>query len=824
MFNFIHLPQMLAVFPVLVGPLQTLLALLPAILISVAGMALAIFKPGGFVKLIRFCWRQKLFFGALACLVVAGQNVSRWQLFAKHSGETSTAGISTTWETSRGGSLRQGRGPGSEDASIAETIWSNARDKTVLSSPAIAGPRVIFSTATEIGPFSPEGRGAIVCVDAHTGREMWRYAPNKYRATFSSPVVSGQLVICGEGLHQVEDARVTCLDLGSGKPLWEFRTQSHVESTPAIAEGCVYFGAGSDGFYCLWNEPDLKGKSRVRWHLPATDFPDCESSPVVDDGVVYFGLGDGGSAVCAVNAGTGELLWKLNTPYPVFAPPTVANGKLFISTGNGNYVQSASDLLEMKLQMLRDDGASESELADAHSRLKPVGEVWCIDLVSRAVEWKFATGDAILGAVAFRRSSQGLDDELFFTSRDHHLYRVSSRGELLAKYDSQEPLISSPALGDRYVYTTTSSGRVICHDRISLKPVWDSSLGRGAPFTSSPILAFGHLYVGTAESGITCLGRPGLPEPPRWTGDRRSSFQDDAEVVVDRPRLWEYPTEGAAPFQVTAPLMPFDDALYAAGSRHGHSELIKLHREGTNVGSREVWTRQFQQPIVASPIGYGDRICVLEGMANLHCLSAATGDSFWNRSLGSINEAERPLTLQPPQSVRMTLSATHVFAWTGQGVLGCFELATGQPVWDQSQGPVTSFPIGSAWGSPAVDSDLLVSITVSPTNDNRAPRNTAILRTQDALTGTPLWHVEMASLPAGHPMIEGAEILVARQDQRVDVYGLVDGRLIRILSNQRSAHSTPAAEQRFTQIVASGRQLYTASDSGKIICWGAAEP
>ena len=62
----------------------------------------------------------------------------------------------------------------------------------------------------------------------------------------------------------------------------------------------------------------------------------------------------------AVQIETGELLWKVSTPYPVFAPPTIADGKLFIATGNGNYIQSTADLLEMKLQILRDDGATES--------------------------------------------------------------------------------------------------------------------------------------------------------------------------------------------------------------------------------------------------------------------------------------------------------------------------------------------------------------------------------------------------------------------------------------------------------------------------------
>ena len=208
----------LAVFPVLVGPLQTLLALLPAIVLGVGSMLFAAFKPAGFLKLIRFCWRQKLFLGCVAAGMACWHNgLPARYLFGHHPATlVADVGARTDWAAFRGGARRLGRGTSAADPTAGTPVWRNDRDKTVLSSPALSGNRVIFATATDIGPFSPEGRGAIVCVDAHSGKEIWRYAPDNYRATFSSPVVYDNYVVCGEGLHQVEDARVTCLDLSSG--------------------------------------------------------------------------------------------------------------------------------------------------------------------------------------------------------------------------------------------------------------------------------------------------------------------------------------------------------------------------------------------------------------------------------------------------------------------------------------------------------------------------------------------------------------------------------------------------------------------------------
>ena len=107
----------LAVFPVLVGPLQTLLALLPAILVGLGSMLFAAFKPKGFVKLVRFCWRQKLFIGCVAALMVGWHYDVFAKLFEPRRAANALATtVGNNWSTSRGGLLRLGRGPGDHRA------------------------------------------------------------------------------------------------------------------------------------------------------------------------------------------------------------------------------------------------------------------------------------------------------------------------------------------------------------------------------------------------------------------------------------------------------------------------------------------------------------------------------------------------------------------------------------------------------------------------------------------------------------------------------------------------------------------------------------
>ena len=781
----------LAVFPVLVGPLQTLLALLPAILVGLGSMLFAAFKPRGFFKLVRFVWRQKLFIGCVAGMMAIWHYGVLAKLFEP---QRATNALVTTdgtdWSTSRGGPLRLGRGPGDHDPTTSATVWKNDRDATVFSSPAVSGSRVFFATATGLGPFSPEGRGAIVCVEAETGHEVWRYAPKDYRATFSSPVVADGCVVCGEGLHQVHDARVTCLDL-LGQKRWEFRTKSHVESTAAIDDGKVFFGAGDDGFYCLALEPNAAGQPRILWHLDGEKFPDCESSPAVSEGVVYFGLGDGGFAICAVDALTGTQRWRIETPYPVFAPPTIAAGKLYVPTGNGNYVQSAADLLEMKLTILKDGGATEQELSAARQRLKPAGEVWCVDLATQQVDWKFAADDAILGDIV-----RG-EDSLYFGSRDEHLYRVSLDGRLLSKVHLREPLVCSPALGRQHLYVTTTSGRLLCLDARTLKPVWDGSLGVGENFVSSPVVAHGHVYVGTVQQGLCCLGQPGVPAAPLWSRGELGGRADDEPIPPSLSLAWQYPAENDLPIEISAPLMPLDGAIYAAGVREGRSQLFKISTaEATAPESRLLWARSFEAgSIQVAPVGSGRRVCVVESPfpfespSLLWCLSAADGRTHWKQPLVDDSEG-------------LAIDADQVVVWSSSDQLQSFDLTTGKSLWK------TKLAGTRAVGAPTIANGVVFAATETH------------LAALDEPTGTLLWRVSLSTSPTAGPFVEGLQVILPHADRHA-LHSLLDGHTGGGRSSTRDWDHWPIPDEvgkLVTPPIAWRQRIYLGTSRGAVVC------
>src|SRR5262249_4984962 len=126
----------------------------------------------------------------------------------------------------------------------------------------------------------------------------------------------------------------------TGKELWHFPTGDQVESTPAVAGDAVVFGSFDGKVYCL---DTATGKER--WHFTTgprlagfAGIDDVkqgvDSSAAVADGRVYFGAWDG-KAYC-LDLKTGQRLWGVQTKGPVhYCSPAVAGGRVYLGTADG---------------------------------------------------------------------------------------------------------------------------------------------------------------------------------------------------------------------------------------------------------------------------------------------------------------------------------------------------------------------------------------------------------------------------------------------------------------------------------------------------------
>lgn len=597
----------LAVIPILVGPLQVLLAVLPAILLALGTTVIALFKPATMKKLIKLLWRLKLQVAAFLIVVIGLGWAGKWAWGQLGPAASQVERGSSDWPVVRGTLARTGAVPGTPEPNTGGVIWQHKQgSEAFFAAAAVVGNRV-FTSVADLAALGQSGR--IYAFDADTGRIAWTGMPDGYEPTFSSPVVAGNYLVCGEGLHWAKTARLVCLNLLTGKVLWTFRTKSHVECAPVVANDRVYVGAGDDGYYCV----DLK-TGRELWHAPGDKYPDAETALAVHDGKVYAGLGLGAAAMCVLDAATGRELQRAKMPYPVFAPPALADGKLYLGMGQGDYVTTGVG-----------------------------GEVRCLDATTLQTDWTFKLEMTVLGSVVVK------GDRLYFASRNQHVYCLSRAGKLLAKFNAHAPISAAPAVTDQYVYVVTETGLLLGLKRDTLEPVWDFRLGTKPLFISAPTIARGHVYVGTQSDGFLCVGEPGEPVAVATTND-------GSPLPVAGAFLWNFPADqqGGSNCFVTGHCVGLGKDLYAplatgnvrlAVGTEAKAEAVKtipppvegpleIRNEAGAIVALDRATQRSLWRVAATAVTPGTIVkdrCYIGTATALECRSVLDGKLLWSR-------------------------------------------------------------------------------------------------------------------------------------------------------------------------------------------------
>ena len=726
------LPQNLAVAPILIGPLQVLITLLPALGVALGGVIVALFKPSTTVKLAKLAWAQKLplsLVAGSACLVI-------FVVPSLLPASTGAAAISReTFEMYRGGPARRGFVPGEKaDPTTGGRVWTNTETaETLYCAPAVAGKYVYASTAMK-KVFSEYGN--IVCIDAETGKLVWKDNCGNLRPTFSSPAVTDKYVVCGEGLHDCTDARVICLDRATGKRIWEFRTKQHVESSPCVYNGRVYFGAGTDGYYCLPLEPQDPANIKPEWQKIGKEFNDCETSPVAYNGKVYVGLGIDGNAVVCLDAVTGKEDWRLKTDFPVFTPPCIADDKLYVGMGNGDFVNTAEQLGKA-----------------------PGGALWCIELKNPDKPlWTCKTGQVLLAAAAVAKG------RVYFGSRDGYMYSAAAEdGTDVKRWNAQSAVVTSPAVANDNVYFVTANGMLYGLDAQSMDLVWEAALWTKPPgekdyFFSSPTVANGHVYVGTATDGLLCMGKPGQAAEPLWAGNLggpgQSGRADKSPFPNRLEQAWTYPKDAADDsYLLTVAPAYFDGSVFTAARSGGKHTLARLKLDkNPALPPSPAWEIESKNVIALSPAMKGQSLYFVDGRSGdkdraLHALDIANGHPRWKAPVedgasgefviggGSLVIADRASGLS---SIAMEGSQAGKVEWTFSG--------------------------GALSGAPgAADGRVFAAL-----------KDKKRLVALDRATGGELWSIEIPA-PTGGAIAVGQSVVVPTESG-VAAYDILDGK------------------------------------------------
>jgi outer membrane protein assembly factor BamB len=167
----------------------------------------------------------------------------------------------------------------------------------------------------------------LVAVSAATGKLLWSTVVTQVEGGCTEPAISGAVayVSCADG-------SVYALSTATGAKLWSYTTPGLVKrlSEPVVAGGIVYV----PGFYNQTLYAISTTSHNLLWRFsPGTDIP---APPTTANGTVYVSSWDG--TVFALAATTGKTIWshtteQFPTTLSTVTSPVAANGVVYVQSG-----------------------------------------------------------------------------------------------------------------------------------------------------------------------------------------------------------------------------------------------------------------------------------------------------------------------------------------------------------------------------------------------------------------------------------------------------------------------------------------------------------
>ncbi|HET9952077.1 MAG TPA: PQQ-binding-like beta-propeller repeat protein [Candidatus Eisenbacteria bacterium] len=227
------------------------------------------------------------------------------------------------------------------DQETGKEKWNFASRMPIASSPAVVGGTLYFVSSA----------GSLAALDAATGAPKWVFAaeyerkfeaknlhgyppaaqtmPDAWDLFTSSPAVANGKVYFGSG-----DGNVYAVDAATGVLQWKFPTKDVVHASPAVVGNTVYVGSWDSYLYAIDAE-----SGQARWSFKSGEDPvihnqvGFQSSPAVVDGTVYVGCRD--AHVYAIDAATGRKMWDYPTSKSwVIGTPAVRDGLVYAGTSD----------------------------------------------------------------------------------------------------------------------------------------------------------------------------------------------------------------------------------------------------------------------------------------------------------------------------------------------------------------------------------------------------------------------------------------------------------------------------------------------------------
>ena len=323
---------------------------------------------------------------------------------------------------------------------------------------------------------------------------LWNYSTD--RMVQSSPAIAYGCLIVGS-----RDSQVYCLNASNGELIWKSPIKSEVWSSPAIFNYSIYIGADDSYLYCLniMNGVPL-------WRSQIGGGP-VRSSPTIANGVVYASSQNN---LYALNATNGNTLWKLQNLNPINSSPAFSNGTVYIASGDGHiYAFNASTGIKIWAHAIRTSESSSPAVANGYVYIGTYDGYLCALNASTGTQvWKFQTADEIESSPAIAY------DCVYAGSEDNNLYCLNATsGSKIWQSPTGYWITSSPAIAGGNVYVGSQDDNIYCFNAATGIREW--SYQTGNLIESSPAIANNVLYIGSDDWKVYALALTNSTVPPQ---------------------------------------------------------------------------------------------------------------------------------------------------------------------------------------------------------------------------------------------------------------------------------------------------------------------
>ena len=359
----------------------------------------------------------------------------------------------------------------------------------------------------------------------------------------SSPAVADGTVYFGSN-----DGNLYAVSLQEGAEIWRFPTGNLPHSNPAVADGTVFVGSEDGQCYAI----DAKtGQERWRFAIG----PDADSPAVMDGTVIICGGEQMRRSLYAINGRDGTERWRFSNDSSWFTAHAVADTRVFLTTGS--YV-SALDLHsgEERWRMTTEDHIGEGIVVASDTvYANDSGRLLALNAQDGTVRWRTPPDQFITGTIAVA------GDSIFVGSSEYHTVVAvnadDGKRRWLYTIDGIEPDPAQPSrygfsnlsVTDDTVFATRGFSEIYAIDKRAGSERWMLQLpSSGKTALSVPVVVDGLVLIGCQDGSMYALhakvpslspggtarvaGKTSLRGGPATTTVERAMLEPDTVVTI----------------------------------------------------------------------------------------------------------------------------------------------------------------------------------------------------------------------------------------------------------------------------------------------------